>query len=62
MLRIAHGKLIARNAVQKAEHDRIAAVAIADEAVRAAEKLRQADAARRGQGRWQRLRAAWRGD
>jgi hypothetical protein len=34
----------------------------AHEAVRAAEELRQADAARRGQGRWQRLRAAWRGD
>jgi hypothetical protein len=25
-------------------------------------KLRQADATRRGQGRWERLRAAWRGD
>lgn len=33
---------------QKAEHDRAAAVAIADEAVRAAEALRQAEAARAG--------------
>ena len=47
--------------VQKAEHDRAAAVAIADEAVRAAEDLRQAEAKRAGQGRWARLRAAWRG-
>jgi hypothetical protein len=49
-----------RQAVQKADHDRTAAVAIADEAVRAAEELRQAEADRRGQGRWARLRAAWR--
>jgi hypothetical protein len=51
-----------REAVRKADHDRTTAVAIADEAVRAAEELRQAQAARVGQGRWQRLRAAWRGD
>jgi hypothetical protein len=52
----------AEAAVQKADHDRTTAVAIADEAVRAAEELRQAQASRAGQGRWQRLRAAWRGD
>jgi hypothetical protein len=48
--------------MQKTEHDRAAAVAIADEAVRAAEELREAQAARAGQGRWARLRAAWRGE
>ena len=52
----------ARDAVQKAEHDRDAAVAIGDEGVRAAEELRQAQAARAGQGRWARLRAAWLGE
>jgi hypothetical protein len=51
-----------REAMQKAEHDRAAAVVIADEAVRATEELRQVDAARAGQGRWARLRAAWRGE
>jgi len=51
----------AEAAVQKAEQDRTAAVAMADEAVRAAEELRQADAKRAGEGRWKRLRAAWRG-
>jgi hypothetical protein len=42
------------------EHDRTAAGAIADEAVRAAEAIRQADDRRRARGRWARLRAAWR--
>jgi hypothetical protein len=51
-----------REAMQKADHDRTTAVAIADEAVRAAEELRRAEAQRAGQGRWQRLRAAWRGE
>ena len=51
-----------REAMQKADHDRTTAVAIADEAVRAAEELRRAEAKRAGQGRWQRLRAAWRGE
>ena len=51
-----------REAARKAEHDRAAAVAIADEAVRAAEELRLAQAARAGQGRWVRLRRAWRGE
>ena len=49
-------------AVQKIDQDRVAAVSIADEAVRAAEELRQAQATRAGQGRWARLRAAWRGE
>jgi hypothetical protein len=49
-----------REAMQKAEHDRAAALSIADEAVRAAEELRQTQAKRVGQGRWARLRAAWR--
>jgi len=53
---------VAQAGAEKAEHDRAAAVAIADEAVRAAEELRQAQTARAGQGRWARLRAAWRGD
>ena len=52
----------ARDAVQKAEHERDAAVAIGDEGVRAAEELRQAQAARAGQGRWARIRAAWQGE
>jgi truncated hemoglobin YjbI len=51
-----------REAMQKADHDRTTAVAIADEAVRAAEELRRAEAQRAGQGRWARLRAAWRGE
>jgi hypothetical protein len=38
------------------------AVAIADEAVRAAEALRRADAERKGRGRLARLRAAWWGE
>jgi hypothetical protein len=42
--------------------DRAAAVAIADEAVKAAETLRQAEAERRARGLLARLRAAWRGD
>jgi hypothetical protein len=50
-----------RDAATRADHDRSAAVASADEAVRAAEELRQAEERRRGQGRWGRLRAAWRG-
>jgi hypothetical protein len=51
-----------QEAVQKAEHDRAAAVVIADKAVRAAEELRQAQVKRAGQGRWARIRAAWRGE
>jgi hypothetical protein len=38
------------------------AVADAQAAQQAAEELRQAEAARRGQGRWARLRVAWRGE
>jgi hypothetical protein len=34
----------------------------AEQALQMAEELRQADAARRGQGRWARLRAAWKGE
>jgi hypothetical protein len=51
-----------REAVRKADHDRAAAVEIADGAVRAAEELRQGQASRAGQGRWARLRAAWLGE
>jgi septal ring factor EnvC (AmiA/AmiB activator) len=39
-----------------------AQLAARQEAVDAAEALRQAEAARTGQGRWARLRAAWRGE
>jgi hypothetical protein len=52
----------ARQRVERLEHDRASSVAIADKAVHAAEQLRQADAERRGRGRWARLRAAWRGE
>jgi hypothetical protein len=48
--------------MDRLEHDRATSVAVADEAVKAAEQLRQADAERKGQGRWARLRAAWRGE
>jgi hypothetical protein len=50
-----------RRRVERLEHDRPTSVAIADEAVRAAEQLRQAEIDRKGRGRWARLRAAWRG-
>jgi hypothetical protein len=46
--------------VERLEYDRATSVAIADEAVRAAEQLRQAEIDRKGRGRWARLRAAWR--
>ena len=49
-----------REAVQKAESDRTAVVAITDQAVSAAEELRQANEERKARGRWARLRAAWR--
>jgi len=48
--------------VDRLEHDRATAVAIADEAVRAAEQLRQAAAEGKGRGRWARLKTAWRGE
>jgi hypothetical protein len=48
-LREAHARELA-----VAEHD-------AKAARQNAEELRQADEARKGQGRWARLRAAWRG-
>jgi hypothetical protein len=51
-----------RQRVDRLDHDRATAVAIADEAVRSAEQLREAVAERKGQGRWTRLRAAWRGE
>ena len=51
-----------RQRMERLEHDRATSVAIADEAVKGAEQLRQRDAERRGQGRWARLRAAWRGE
>jgi hypothetical protein len=51
-----------RQRVERLEHDRATSVAIADEAVRAAEQLRQAEIDRKGRGRWARLRAAWRGE
>jgi hypothetical protein len=50
-----------RRRVKRLEHDRATSVAIADEAVRAAEQLRQAEIDRKGRGRWARLRAALRG-
>jgi hypothetical protein len=46
-----------RRRVERLEHDRATSVAIADEAVRAAEQLRQAEIDRKGRGRWARLRA-----
>ena len=52
---------IIRQQVERLEDDRARSVAIADEAVRAAEQLRQAETERKGRGRWARLRAAWRG-
>ena len=51
-----------RQRVERLEHDRATSVAIADEAVRAAEQLRQAATDGKGRGRWARLRAAWRGE
>jgi len=48
--------------VEQLEHDRATSVAIADEAVRAAEQLRQAQNEQKGRGRWARLKAAWRGE
>jgi hypothetical protein len=51
-----------RQRVERLEHDRAASVAIADEAVRAAEQLRQAATEQKGRGRWARLRAAWKGE
>jgi hypothetical protein len=53
---------VARARAEKAEQDNAAAVVIADEAVGAAEVLRQANADRKARGRWARLRAAWRGE
>jgi hypothetical protein len=47
----------AERAIERA--DRVAAVG---EAERNATELRRAEATRRGQGRWTRLRAAWRGE
>jgi hypothetical protein len=51
-----------RQRMDRLEHDRATSVAIADEAVKAAEQLRQAETERKGRGRWSRLRAAWRGE
>jgi chromosome segregation ATPase len=47
--------------VDRLETERDAANTAAQEARQTAEELRQVDEARAGQGRWQRLRAAWRG-
>ena len=52
----------ARADVERLERDRAAAVAIADEAVRAAEALRQSETDRKARGLVARLRAAWRGE
>jgi hypothetical protein len=51
-----------RERIDGSERDRAAAVAIADEAVKAAEALRQAEDARKARGLVARLRAAWRGE
>jgi hypothetical protein len=51
-----------RSVVEQLEHDRATSAALAAEAVAAAEQLRQAEADRKGRGRWARLRAAWRGE
>jgi hypothetical protein len=51
-----------RERIDGSKRDRAAAGAIADEAVKAAEALRQADAGRKARGRRARLRAALRGD
>ena len=51
-----------RQRMDRLEHDRATSVAIADEAVKAAEQLRQAETERKGRGRWSRLRGAWRGE
>jgi len=51
-----------RQRVERLEQDRAKSVAIADEAVRAAEQLRQAATDGKGRGRWARLRQAWRGE
>ena len=47
--------------VERLEHDRATAVAIADEAVRNAEQLEQAEAARKARGRLRRAWDGWRG-
>jgi hypothetical protein len=43
-------------------HDQKATDAIAVEALMKSEELRHTEDARKGQRRWARLRAAWRGD
>jgi hypothetical protein len=56
------GQLVAYRDQIDAQRERLdAAEAAAEEARGAFERLQAADAARRGQGRWARLRAAWRG-
>jgi hypothetical protein len=52
----------AADRLQQVEAAQAEAQKRATDAETAAEELRQAEAARRGQGRWHRLRAAWRGE
>jgi hypothetical protein len=48
--------------VSRLEHDMAGAEMIAAETARVAKAQRLAEQRRKGQGRWQRLRAAWRGE